>query len=89
MADDGAASKPRVRHPASGTMRVKDAVTLVVEEWSGVQPGRLAWIFPDLTSALEAVSAMRNAARWVILAGRSSDILRARMEGLVLAESAA
>jgi len=76
------------REPISGTMERVTEVTLVVEEWNGVEPGRLAWIFPDLEAALEAARTMRNAARWLILAGRSSDIEHAREEGLVLAESA-
>ena len=84
-------SEDEMRRPASGTIpRVGETeVTLVVEEWRGVQPGRLAWVFPDLDSALDAAHAMRNAARWIILAGRSSDIVRARMDGTVLAESEA
>jgi hypothetical protein len=79
------------KSPSSGTMPiVREApVTLVVEEWRGVQPGRLAWVFPDLATALEAAHAMRNAARWVILAGRSSDVMQARDDGTVLAESSA
>ncbi len=66
-----------------------DEVTLVVEEWDGVQPGRLAWVFPDLQTAVEAAAAMRNATRWFILAGRGSDVEGARERGLVLAEGAA
>jgi hypothetical protein len=83
------ASNDDVSRAASGTIeRIRqEPVTLVVEEWRGVQPGRLAWVFPDFATAREAARAMRNAARWVILAGRSSDIARARSEGLVLAES--
>jgi hypothetical protein len=67
-----------------------DEVTLVVEEWNGgVQPGRLAWVFPDLRSAVEAAAAMRNATRWFILAGRGSDVDDARERGAILAEGAA
>jgi hypothetical protein len=55
----------------SGTFEVaEEAVTLVVESWSGgVQPGRLSWVFPSLTAALEAASALRNAATWKIVRG--------------------
>lgn len=74
--------------PESGTFMVSMPVTLVVEEWQNVQPGRLAWVFPGLALALEAASAMRNARRWTIVAGRTSDIEQARELGTVLAESA-
>ncbi len=87
MTPTDSASNQAVTRPDSGTFR-KDEVTLVVEEWNGVQPGRLAWVFPSLDSALEAAAAMRNAARWFILAGRSSDIEGARERGAVLAEGA-
>jgi hypothetical protein len=55
----------------SGTFEVGDeVVTLVVESWSGgVQPGRLSWVFPSLAAALEAASALRNAATWRIVRG--------------------
>jgi hypothetical protein len=55
----------------SGTFEVSDeVVTLVVESWSGgVQPGRLSWVFPSLAAALEAASALRNAATWRIVRG--------------------
>lgn len=88
MAPGDKASKPVVARPDSGTFRIAEEVTLVVEEWSDVAPGRLAWVFPNLDSALEATTAMRNAARWYILAGRSSDIEDARERGAVLAEGA-
>lgn len=59
----------------SGTFEVGDevgdeVVTLVVESWrGGVQPGRLSWVFPSLAAALEAASALRNAATWRIVRG--------------------
>jgi hypothetical protein len=92
MTPRDSASNQTVTRPAaftaeSGTFR-KDEVTLVVEEWNDVQPGRLAWVFPSLDSALDAAAAMRNAARWYILAGRSSDVEGARERGAVLAEGA-
>lgn len=77
-----------VDDPSSGTFAIQAPVTLVVEEWQNVQPGRLAWVFPGFAMALEAAGALRNARRWVILAGRTSDVDSAREQGTLLAESA-
>lgn len=85
------ASSPEIeledRRLDSGTIPRIREVTLVIEEWRGVQPGRLAWVFPDLPSAVEAANALRNAVRWVIVSGRTSDVRQARLDGNVLAES--
>lgn len=63
-------------------------VTLVVYGWENVQPGTLAWVFPSLKSAIAAARAMRNAVRWIIVAGQEAvDLATARSGGFVLAES--
>lgn len=63
-------------------------VTLVVYGWENVQPGTLAWVFPSLKAAIEAARALRNAVRWIIVAGEEAvDIATARSSGFVLAES--
>jgi hypothetical protein len=63
-------------------------VTLVVYGWENVQPGTLAWVFPSLKAAITAARAMRNAVRWIIVAGQEVvDIATARSSGFVLAES--
>lgn len=66
-------------------------VTLVVYEWHNVQPGTLSWVFPSVTSAVEAVRAMKNAVRWLVLRGRRSDppadLEEERARGFVLCEA--
>lgn len=63
-------------------------VTLVVYGWENVQPGTLAWVFPSLKAAIAAARALRNAVRWVIVAGEEAlDVATARSSGFVLAES--
>jgi hypothetical protein len=72
------------------------AVTLVIYGWYESQPGTLAWVFPSLAAALRAVSAMRNAVRWLILEGRrvaegddiEIDVDALRRNGAVLVERA-
>jgi hypothetical protein len=49
--------------------RASDPVTLVIYGWHESQPGTLAWVFPSMRAALQAVRAMRNAVRWLILKG--------------------
>ncbi len=68
-------------------------VTLVVYDWLGSEPGPLAWVFPSLIAAREAVRALRNAARWLIVTGERAteillrlDVSMLRNNGLVLAE---
>src|ERR1700758_2209016 len=53
--------------PKRGSAR---AVTLVIFGWRESEPGTLAWVFPSLAAALQAVHAMRNAVRWAIVKGR-------------------
>jgi hypothetical protein len=71
------------------------AVTLVIYGWYESQPGTLAWVFPSLAAALRAVSAMRNAVRWLIVEGRrvaegdvEIDVDALRRNGAVLVERA-
>ncbi|CAN5407737.1 hypothetical protein BH09MYX1_BH09MYX1_53110 [soil metagenome] len=67
---------------------IADEVTLVVYGWENVQPGTLAWVFPSLKAAIAAAHAMRNAIRWIIVAGQDAvDLATARTSGFVLAES--
>jgi hypothetical protein len=52
-----------------------------------VAPGRLAWVFPSLRTALAAVFAMRkNVVRWAVVVGRDLDLDVARATGMLLAE---
>lgn len=65
-----------------------EEVTLVVYGWENVQPGTLSWVFPSLRAALDAVRAMRNAVRWVVLLGNDeADVDAARESGRVLVEA--
>jgi hypothetical protein len=76
--------------------RDSSAVTLVIYGWYESQPGTLAWVFPSLTAALRAVSAMRNAVRWLIVRGQrvadgeemEIDVEALRRAGGVLVERA-
>ena len=76
------------------TKKTTGAVTLVIYGWSESQPGTLAWVFPSLRAALNAVRAMRNALRWMILKGKQAfdgdvDIEALRQSGRILMEGAA
>jgi hypothetical protein len=69
-------------------------VTLVIYGWHESQPGTLAWAFPTLRAALQAVRAMRNAIGWLVVEGRRAfdgdvDVDALRRAGRVLAEHAA
>ena len=75
------------------TKKTTGHVTLVIYGWSESQPGTLAWVFPSLRAALNAVRAMRNALRWMILKGREAfdgevDIEALRQSGRILMEGA-
>ncbi len=75
-------------------MRKASAVTLVIYGWHESQPGTLAWVFPSLRAALQAVQVMRNAIGWLIVKGRRAfagdvDIEGLRRAGAVLVEHAA
>ena len=70
------------------------AVTLVIYGWRESEPGTLAWVFPSLQAALQAVRAMRNAIAWLIVKGRMAlddefDLDALRAAGAVLAECTA
>ncbi len=70
------------------------AVTLVIYGWHENEPGTLAWVFPSLQAALQAVRAMRNAIAWLIVRGRMAldgdvNLEALRRAGTVLVESAA
>jgi hypothetical protein len=70
-------------------------VTLIVYGWDENQPGTLAWVFPSLVSAMRAVRALKNAARWLIVAGGRFakrdrvDVDEVRKKSLVLIEKPA
>jgi len=65
-------------------------VTLIVYGWRENAPGTLAWVFPSLAAARVAVRALKNAARWLIVAGRRAndtvDVDEVRRTGTVLVE---
>jgi hypothetical protein len=64
-------------------------VTLIVYGWHESQPGTLAWVFPSLKAAVRAVRALRNAVKWLIVAGKRDDATNVdeiRRRGLVLLE---
>ncbi|MEI7894067.1 MAG: hypothetical protein WCI05_13315 [Myxococcales bacterium] len=68
-----------------------DKVTLIVYGWRGNEPGTLSWVFPSLGAAMAAVRALRNAARWLIVAGTPSprdgvNVEEIRRTGVVLLE---
>jgi hypothetical protein len=73
-----------------------DRVTLIVYGWEENQPGTLAWVFPSIDAAKRAVRALKNAARWLIVAGgvnavfdHAVDIDEVRRSALVLLENPA
>ena len=68
-------------------------VTLIVYGWRENAPGTLSWVFPSFSAARTAVQALRNAARWLIVAGPTGvaaeehvDVDRVRRDALVLME---
>ena len=72
----------------------RSRVTLIVYGWDENEPGTLSWVFPSLRAATRAVRALRNAVRWLIVAGPVKTALRetvdldeVRRNGLVLLES--
>lgn len=66
---------------------VEPSVTLIVTGWHNVQPGPLAWAFPSMRSALDAVQKMKNAVEWSIVLGRDyATVEEARALGAVLIE---
>lgn len=79
------------REPAADGADVEPApdpsVTLIVTGWHNVEPGPLAWPFPSMRSALEAVQKMKNAIEWSIVLGRDyASVDEARALGAVLIE---
>ena len=63
------------------------SVTLIVTGWHNVEPGPLAWAFPSMRSALDAVQKMKNAVEWSIVLGRDyATVDEARALGAVLIE---
>lgn len=76
---------------ATQATMLRNPVTLIVYGWQGNEPGTLSWVFPSLGAAVRAVRALRNAVRWLIVAGPSKkrgsvDVERVRRSGLVLLE---
>jgi hypothetical protein len=66
---------------------IDPSVTLIVTGWHNVEPGPLAWAFPSMRSALEAVQKMKNAIEWSIVLGRDyASVDEARALGAVLIE---
>ena len=73
----------------------REQVTLIVYGWHENAPGTLAWVFPSYGAAVTAVRALRNAVRWLIVAGKRAsvagiavdvDVEEVRRHSLVLAE---
>lgn len=63
------------------------SVTLIITGWLEVQPGPLAWPFPSMRSALDAVRKMKNAVEWSIVLGKDyATIEEARANGALLIE---
>lgn len=63
------------------------SVTLIVTGWHNVEPGPLAWAFPSMRAALDAVQKMKNAVEWSIVLGRDyASVDEARTLGAVLIE---
>jgi hypothetical protein len=63
------------------------SVTLIVTGWHNVEPGPLAWPFPSMRSALDAVQKMKNAIEWSIVLGRDyASVEEARARGALLIE---
>jgi hypothetical protein len=63
------------------------SVTLIVTGWHNVEPGPLAWAFPSMRAALDAVQKMKNAIEWSIVLGRDyASVEEARALGAVLIE---
>jgi hypothetical protein len=66
------------------------SVTLIVTGWHNVEPGPLAWAFPSMRSALDAVQRMKNAVEWSIVLGRDyATVDEARALGALLIEQRA
>jgi hypothetical protein len=79
----------RKEKPAAAAKALTLPVTLIVYGWKENKPGTLAWVFPSFSAARVAVKALRNAARWLIVAGRrddDTDVERVRRDALVLME---
>jgi hypothetical protein len=78
--------------PATDIVETKVAetdpsVTLIVTGWHNVEPGPLAWAFPSMRAALDAVQKMKNAIEWSIVLGKDYESVdEARARGAVLIE---
>jgi hypothetical protein len=90
---------PKITRRSAAASQTIEQVTLIVYGWHENAPGTLAWVFPSYGAAVSAVRALRNAVRWLIVAGRRTaevrpgignedrvDIDRMRKSALVLAE---
>ena len=75
------------REAPAPSVEVDPSVTLIVTGWHNVEPGPLAWAFPSMRSALDAVQKMKNAVEWSIVLGRDyASVEEARALGAVLIE---
>lgn len=80
------ASEP-ASDPVDVAPETDPSVTLIVTGWHNVEPGPLAWAFPSMRSALDAVRKMKNAIEWSIVLGRDyATVEEARALGAVLIE---
>lgn len=79
------------QHAVSGIMNAStSAVTLVVCEWWGVEPGVVSYDCPDLSTAQRVIRALRNAVRWFVVPGHrtTDEALAAEARGDVLLRAA-
>jgi hypothetical protein len=75
------------RQPSAPEVETDPSVTLIVTGWHNVEPGPLAWAFPSMRSALDAVRKMKNAIEWTIVLGRDyASVDDARERGAILIE---
>lgn len=75
------------RLDVDAVLAIDPSVTLIVTGWHQVEPGPLAWAFPSMRSALDAVRKMKNAVEWSIVLGRDYESVDdARARGVVLIE---
>jgi hypothetical protein len=76
------------KRPARSADPLEHEVTLIVHGWDSVQPGPMAWVFPNVRHAIAAANAMRNAIAWTIVRGKrpATALDEVRLAGAVLIE---
>ena len=76
------------KRPVRSADPLEHEVTLIVHGWDNVQPGAMAWVFPNVRHAIAAANAMRNAIAWTIVRGKrpATALDEVRLAGAVLVE---